>query len=247
MTPNIPLISSSSDSSGALAALETVLFFLEQRGGLGVTPGHHRRVQLLSLALAQQLGLSDGLQIQLSIAALFHDIGQIALPDGLLKTPGRLTPHDYESVKTHPLHGVQILQHVIAEPETLGAIRHHHEQFGGGGYPDGLSGLQIPLLARILAVPEVFDAMAHRRPWREPMALDRVRDLIAQYRGNLFDPQVIEAFMSLDRHWLVEHFSDPHLPEGLSSEKQGTEQVGGSHGAADRSGSDPSDPSGRAS
>lgn len=208
MTPIIPAIPTLSDSSGALAALETVLFFLEQRGGLGVTPGHHRRVQLLSLALAQQLGVSDGLQVQLSIAALFHDIGQIALPDGLLKTPGRLTPHDYESVKTHPLHGVQILQHVISEPEALGAIRHHHEQFGGGGYPDGLSGLQIPLLARILAVPEVFDAMAHRRPWREPMALDRVRDLIAQYRGNLFDPMVIEAFMSIDRAWLVENFTD---------------------------------------
>lgn len=221
MTLEIPLYLNASGSTGALAALETVMHFLEQRGGLGVTPGHHRRVQHLALRLAQQLGLGELEQSQLTIAALFHDIGQIALPDGLLKTPGRLTPHDYEIVKTHPLQSVQILQHVVSDSAILDAIRYHHEQYGGGGYPHALKGEQIPLLARVLAVPEVFDAMVDRRPWREPMALERVRELVSQYRGSLFDPLVIEAFMSIDRQWLMEQFgerSNERSPDpGMSS------------------------------
>lgn len=209
MTVPIPSYAYIDSPTGPLASLEMVLFFLEQRGGLGVNPGHHRRVRELSIRLGQQLGLSQAELNQLATAALFHDLGQLALPDGLLRTPGRLTPSDYEIVKTHPLHTLQILQPVISEEPVLLAIRHHHEQFGGGGYPDKLEGDQIPFLARILAVPEVFDAMVHRRPWREPLTVEKVRELVAQYRGSLFDPQIIDAFMSLDRHWLLEYFTEP--------------------------------------
>lgn len=209
MTVPIPSYALMESSTGPLASLEIVLSFLEQRGGLGVNPGHHRRVRELSLQLGRVLGLSATELSHLSTAALFHDIGQLALPDGLLRTPGRLTPSDYEIVKTHPLHSLQILQPVIQEEPILLAIRHHHEQYGGGGYPDKLMGDQIPHLARMLAVPEVFDAMVHRRPWREPLTVEKVRELVAQYRGTLFDPEIIDAFMNIDRQWLLDYFSEP--------------------------------------
>jgi HD-GYP domain-containing protein (c-di-GMP phosphodiesterase class II) len=193
-----------SDPCGAFEALGTLIHFLEAKGALGATPGHHERVRRLSLAIADRLELPPGECLRLELAASFHDLGLSALPESLLIHPRRLTAEEYDQVKRHPESGVAVLRAVIGDQGVIEAVLYHHEYFGGGGYPSGRAGEDIPLLARILAVPEVFDSMIDARPWRSAMGVGQARALMAEHSGSLFDPRVVEAFLALEERTVLD-------------------------------------------
>ncbi|MBN1527500.1 MAG: response regulator [Thermoleophilaceae bacterium] len=134
-----------------------------------------------------------------------HDIGKVAVPDAVLLKPGKLTPEEFEVIKTHTTKGARTLDTVLQRyPENaflrMGCdiARSHHEKWAGGGYPDGLAGEAIPLSARIVAVADVYDAVRARRPYKEPMPHEKARGIILEGSGKHFDPRVVEAFRSVE-------------------------------------------------
>lgn len=161
------------------------------------TQEHIQRVQLISVALARQLGLPDEEVRSIATGAALHDIGKIAIPEHVLNKPGRLTDDEFALIRRHPELGVRILEPVQFPPSVIGAVRSHHEKWNGRGYPDGLSAENIPLSGRILAVADVYDALTSDRPYRPGWTHERARDLIVAEAGTHFDPQMIEAFLQV--------------------------------------------------
>ena len=130
-----------------------------------ITHGHIRRVQKYAVGLARHLGVKDESQIQaIEAASLLHDMGKLAIPEYILNKPGRLTPIEFEKMKAHASIGADILSAVAFPYPVVPIVRHHHENWNGLGYPDGLSGASIPIGARILAVVDCFDALTSDRP-----------------------------------------------------------------------------------
>jgi len=130
------------------------------------TRGHSDRVRKMSLQIATSLGFTEDRMEILEYGALLHDIGKIGIHDEILRKPGALSPEEYQTIQVHPLIGVKIVEGIEFFKDKIPMIRHHHEHFDGNGYPDGLAGEAIPLEARIIAVPDAFDAMASLRPHR---------------------------------------------------------------------------------
>ena len=161
------------------------------------TGDHVRRISLISAFLAEQLGCPQTFVDDIRYAAPMHDIGKIGIPDGILRKPGRLTREEFEVIKTHPGIGARILQNSqydqIRVAEEI-ALR-HHEKWDGTGYPDGLSGEAIPLSAQIVAVADVFDAMANDRVYRPAMAEGEVLRIMREGRGKHFSPTVLDLFL----------------------------------------------------
>lgn len=178
-----------------LSTIDTLVRTLEQRDSY--TNGHSRRVRDYTLQLAKALGLDRKQRQQLSLAAKLHDIGKFCIPEAILNKADRLTAAEYQLVREHPVIGEHILAPIIRNRAVLAAIRGHHERLDGGGYPDGLHGDQVPLLARIISVADCFDALtksrAYRAAWRPAEALDVLR----QGAGTQFDPTLVEVFLSL--------------------------------------------------
>ena len=143
------------------------------------TRGHSDRVAKYSVMLGTQLGLSPEDLDRLRISALLHDVGKIGVDDRVLKKPGALTPEEFEVMKQHPSKGANIMRPVAQLKDMLPGIELHHEHMDGGGYPYGLKGDEIPLMARIIAVSDALDAMTTNRPYQSAMelaeALDRIR------------------------------------------------------------------------
>jgi len=125
-----------------------------------------------------------------------HDVGKIGVPDAVLFKPGPLTPQERARIQEHPVLGSQILADVLGV-EQLGWVRHHHERFGGGGYPLGLRGEEIPLAARIFAIADSFDAMTSDRPYRSALSTEDAVAEICAGSGTQFDPNCVEAFQVL--------------------------------------------------
>ena len=169
------------------------------------TKGHSLRVARYALCLAEALGLDRGQIRRLSLAARLHDIGKIGTPDGILNKPGPLTEAEYAAVRRHPVVGERILAPVVRDPAVLAAVRGHHERFDGAGYPDALKGSQIPLLARILAVADCFDALTSPRAYRGALPAARALGVLRQGAGTQFDPALVGAFLAL---WPVPLASD---------------------------------------
>ncbi len=119
---------------------------------------------------------------------------------GILDTPGRLTVKDLELMRAHVVIGARILEPISAYVDEIPIVLYHHEQYDGTGYPEGLAGEQIPFLARVLAVADVFDALISDRPYRKPWSLDRVGSYIEEGAGSLFDPRVVDAFLETREH-----------------------------------------------
>lgn len=158
------------------------------------TCGHSDRVALLSQRIAKEMGL-DRLHLErIYIAGLLHDIGKVGIPDGVLNKPDRLTDDEFEIIKRHPVIGYDILKNLRQFDFVLPAVRHHHEQMDGRGYPDGLSGSEIPLEARIMAVADAYDAMTSSRPYRDGMPFEKAESILRENRGPQWDPQVLDAF-----------------------------------------------------
>ena len=160
------------------------------------TRGHSDRVTRYSVLISRELGLSREDIETVRISAQLHDVGKIGIEDRILKKPGALTPEEFEIMKTHTTKGANILRPVEQLREMLPGIELHHESLDGRGYPHGLKGDQIPLLARIITVADVFDAMTTNRPYQAAMEPDYVIRIITSLAQTKFDPQVVAALTS---------------------------------------------------
>ena len=160
------------------------------------TRGHSDRVTRMSLKIAFQLGFAEDRLESLEYGALLHDIGKIGIKDEVLQKPGTLDSEEYQYIQEHPLIGVKIIEGLDFFKDKIPMIRHHHEHYDGSGYPDGLLGAAIPLEARIIAVPDAFDAMTSVRPHRGMMPLQDVLMELEKCKGTQFDPKVLEIFLN---------------------------------------------------
>jgi putative nucleotidyltransferase with HDIG domain len=160
------------------------------------TRGHSDRVTRMSLKIAFQFGFPENRLESLEYGALLHDIGKIGIKDEVLQKPGALNAEEYQYIQEHPLIGVKIVEGLDFFKDKIPIIRHHHEQFDGSGYPDGLVGEAIPLEARIIAVPDAFDAMTSARPHRGMMPLQDVLTELEKCKGTQFDPKVLDIFLN---------------------------------------------------
>jgi HD-GYP domain-containing protein (c-di-GMP phosphodiesterase class II) len=162
------------------------------------TANHCLRVRDLVLPLARVLRLSATQCQQVSLAAALHDIGKIAVPRSILRKPDALDDQEKNLVRQHPCTGERLLVAACPGKEVLAAVRGHHERYDGSGYPDGLKGREIPLLARLLAVADVFDAMTSRRPYnRKPMPRVDGVEYLRDHAGRKFDPTMVLAFVAM--------------------------------------------------
>ena len=179
-----------------LARLATAAEFRDDDTGQ-----HTRRVGDLSVMIAERLGVPEPRVELIRLAAPLHDIGKIAIPDAVLSKPGKLTPGEFEQMKTHTTAGARMLAgsaFALLEMAEQIALT-HHEKWDGGGYPAGLAGEAIPIAGRIVAVADVFDALTHEGPYKPAWSKQEAIAEIASQAGRHFDPEVLEAFLSLTR------------------------------------------------
>jgi len=158
------------------------------------TSGHSRMVTKYSLEIAKYLELSPKQVEMIKFCGLLHDIGKIGIKDTLLNKPSTLSREEYEVIKKHPVIGKKIIEKVEFLKEGLPLIYHHHERYDGKGYPDGLKGEEIPLLARILSVADAFDAMVSNRPYRKALSVEEAIGELKKNAGTQFDPLIVQIF-----------------------------------------------------
>jgi cyclic di-GMP phosphodiesterase len=160
------------------------------------TRGHLDRTQSIGLALARRIDPKIA-TTELGYGFFLHDIGKVGIPEHILCKPGPLSPDEWVIMKTHPVVGAQIVEPITFLGEAVDLVRHHHERFDGGGYPDGLRGEAIPLPARVFAVADSFDAMTSERPYRRAMSVDHALDELEGGAGTQFDPDVVDVFIDM--------------------------------------------------
>jgi HD-GYP domain-containing protein (c-di-GMP phosphodiesterase class II) len=158
------------------------------------TRGHSVRVNRYSIILARQLGLSDEQIADIHVASLMHDVGKIGIHDNILQKPGRLTPDEFEVMKTHTTLGASIMGRIRQMRHILPGLRSHHERWKGGGYPEGLAGDEIPLMARIIAVADAFDAITTHRPYQTAKSFEEAAEILNRLKGDGFEERIVEAF-----------------------------------------------------
>ena len=158
------------------------------------TCGHSERVAIVARRIAEEMQLDEHDRQRIYLTGLLHDIGKIGISDAILHKPGKLTEDEFAVIQRHPDQGWSILQELHQLHYELPGVLHHHENFNGTGYPDGLAGEEIPLLARIVAVADSFDAMTSDRPYRKGMPLARVLEIFHLGKGTQWDPRVLDAF-----------------------------------------------------
>jgi putative nucleotidyltransferase with HDIG domain len=158
------------------------------------THGHSRRVTYYSMVIAEAMGADPEFIETVKLAGLLHDIGKIGIPELVLRKGGSLTKDEYKDIMDHAVIGVRILGHIDALKHVVPAIKHHHERYGGGGYPDGLKGEDIPLPARILSIADTFDAMTSDRPYRKGLSDEDALRELGRNRGIQFDPELVRVF-----------------------------------------------------
>lgn len=161
------------------------------------TRGHSDRVALIARRLGVYLGLPAEDLRDIYLAGLLHDIGKIGVDDQILRKIGALTPAEFEQVKRHPVIGYNILSGLKNLQPVLPGVRHHHEAFSGRGYPDGLKGEAIPMMARIIAVADSYDAMGSDRPYRRGLSLQRLEQILREGAGIQWDPKVVDAYFAV--------------------------------------------------
>ena len=161
------------------------------------TKGHSERVAMLAKELAEEMGLSADDVEMIHVAGLFHDVGKIGIPDSILLKNGPLTKEEFQTIQGHPAEGERIIMSYAPFKQLLNIVRGHHERYNGTGYPDGKSGEDICLGARVIAVADSFDAMMSNRTYRKGLGLNTTLDELQKGRGTQFDPNIVDAFMKL--------------------------------------------------
>jgi HD-GYP domain-containing protein (c-di-GMP phosphodiesterase class II) len=163
------------------------------------TRGHSERVSRFSVAIAQRLGLDDDEVEKIRISALLHDVGKIGIDDKILKKPAALTDEEFEVMKKHPQKGYKIMSQIPAMKEFLPGMYMHHEMVDGKGYPQGLKGEEIPLMGKIVAVADTFDAMTTDRPYQKAMKFEDAVARIESFVNTRYDAEVVGAFTAACR------------------------------------------------
>ncbi|MBD2872452.1 HD-GYP domain-containing protein [Paenibacillus sp. IB182493] len=161
------------------------------------TAGHNYRVALYALKLGEEMALTSGELRAIAQGGLVHDVGKLRIPDLILNKPGKLTPEERQVIEVHPVSGYDLCKRLGFMPEELSVIRSHHEKWDGTGYPDKLAGEQIPLLARVTAVADVYDALTSSRSYRKAMSHEAAMEIIVKESGRHFDPRCVEAWERL--------------------------------------------------
>jgi len=183
-----------------MSTIETLAMAVDAKDQ--VTHGHIRRVQEHSVDLARHMGVDDENLIKaIEAASLLHDMGKLAIPETILNKPGKLTVAEFEVMKTHSSLGADILAAVDFPYPVVPIVRHHHENWDGSGYPDGLIGTDIPIGARILAVVDCFDALTSDRPYRGRLPVDEAIAILTARRGSMYDPLVVDVFIDRQSKW----------------------------------------------
>lgn len=178
---------------GSFGVLDALVTAIDNKDNY--TRRHSEDVARWGVMIGRQLGFTPEQQRSLRICGLLHDVGKIAVPDSVLRKPGRLNDDEFKVMQQHPVFGALIVKEVPDLDDVLGGIRHHHERFDGRGYPDRLTGLDIPLFGRILAVPDCFSAMTTNRPYRMGLSWDEAISEIVKGKGTQFDPDIADAFL----------------------------------------------------
>ena len=194
--------------------IETMALAIEARDGR--QPSHVRRLKFLAVRLAQELGYSDDDIQALEMAAVLRDVGKIGVPDEILNKPARLTEQEFGQVEGHVALGVAIVRAAHFPEKVARIVLHHHEHWDGSGYPVGLSGQQIPPLARVLTVVDCFNALVCERPFRRALSIQQALELMLKQQGKLFDPQIVATFIPKAPAFLAEwqqEFDSP-APQG---------------------------------
>ncbi|HEX6985739.1 MAG TPA: HD-GYP domain-containing protein, partial [Planctomycetaceae bacterium] len=158
------------------------------------TRGHSERVALIARRIGKEMRLPEEELKTIHLAGLLHDIGKIGVDDRILRKDGPLTDEEFDQVKKHPMIGYNILSGLKNLRHVLPGVRHHHENFDGSGYPDRLAGEDIPMLARVLAVADGYDAMGSDRPYRKGMPAERIDDVFRRGADRQWDPRVLDAY-----------------------------------------------------
>jgi len=200
MTPIVALLELYARSSGRYQELKDLLVGLTRSLTSALdakdpyTYGHSERVGRIAVELGRELGLNEDELGDIYLAGLLHDVGKIGIRDTVLGKVGPLTPEEFEHIKQHVTIGYTILSGLRQIRNLLPGVLYHHERYDGKGYPDGLAGEAIPMMARILAVADAYDAMSTNRPYRDAMACRRVEEILAEGAGQQWDARIVEAF-----------------------------------------------------
>ena len=177
-----------------LSTIETLAMAIDAKDQ--ITHGHIRRVQHYAVELARLVGVTDPAQISaIEAASLLHDMGKLAVPEYILNKPGKLTPAEFERMKLHASVGADILSSISFPYPVVPIVRHHHENWDGTGYPEGLKGSAIPIGARILSVVDCFDALTSDRPYRPKLTDSEALRILTERRGSMYDPLIVDAFI----------------------------------------------------
>ena len=190
-------------NQGMIEALATAIEFRNGESG-----GHVKRIHDITGLLLTGTELGSGISSreveQIALASIMHDVGKIAIPDAILNKPGRLTPEEFEVMKTHTIQGALMLERVpqLRDSEAYhyacDIARHHHERWDGGGYPDGLRGDEISLWAQIVSLADVYDALICKRVYKDALPRETVLDMIRQGQCGAFNPRLLQSFFSVE-------------------------------------------------
>ena len=199
-----------------VATIETLAQAVDARDE--VTHDHLRRVQTNAMGLARLLEVTDESDLRaIEAAALLHDVGKLAIPEHILNKPDKLTPAEFEVMKLHAKIGADILSPIGFPFPVVPIVRHHHENWDGTGYPDGLHGEQIPIGARILSVVDCFDALTSDRPYRRAFSVEKAIAIIRERSGVMYDPKVVEALVA-NRDKIAAHVEQSSAAAGMVTE-----------------------------
>ncbi len=172
-----------------------------------ITYEHCLRVGAYSKKLSRDIGLNEYQQLQSYYAGIFHDIGKIGVPKSVIYKPSKLNEEEMNQMKRHPILSEEIISPLAVHPffkEIIPAVRGHHERIDGKGYPDGLKGDEIPLLARVILVVDAFDAMAENRAYRKGQPIEVIYAELKNCAGTQFDAELVKVFLSVHATWIEE-------------------------------------------
>jgi len=173
------------------------------------TAVHSTEVAGLAIEIGREMGMSQGVLEQVDIAARVHDIGKVAIPDSILLKPGPLNDAEWKVMKTHPVVSAQLIEGLEIYSSVADAVRHEHERWDGSGYPDGLRGEQIPLLSRVIAAADIYNALSTDRPYRKAFTYEETIRMIGEMRGTDIDPLVADALLLVVQRERVRENSHP--------------------------------------